>query len=94
MINEVQYIHVCCVDVLKKYFMVPPGGRRFYPLVHQGVSVDWCVCDQHLLSSSSSSSSAGTKSKGLTPQWDIMAKRLSEAGRPSVSLQDEVHELD
>ncbi|KAI3367468.1 hypothetical protein L3Q82_026331, partial [Scortum barcoo] len=31
----------------------------------------------------------GTKSKGLTPQWDIMAKRLSEAGRPSVSLQDE-----
>lgn len=40
------------------------------------------------------SSSAGSKSKGLTPQWDIMAKRVSEASRPSVSLQDEVHELD
>ncbi|XP_049917678.1 metastasis-associated protein MTA1 isoform X4 [Epinephelus moara] len=36
----------------------------------------------------------GSKSKVLAPQWDIMAKRLSEAGRPSVSLQDEVHELD
>uniref|UniRef100_A0A674N1D1 Metastasis associated 1 n=1 Tax=Takifugu rubripes TaxID=31033 RepID=A0A674N1D1_TAKRU len=36
----------------------------------------------------------GTKSKSLTPQWDIMAKRVSDAGRPSVSLQDEVHELD
>uniref|UniRef100_A0A8C4F5I5 Metastasis associated 1 n=1 Tax=Dicentrarchus labrax TaxID=13489 RepID=A0A8C4F5I5_DICLA len=36
----------------------------------------------------------GTKSKALTPQWDIMAKRVSEAARPSVSLQDEVHELD
>lgn len=55
------------------------------------VSVVWCVCDQHLWSSSSS---AGSKSKVLAPQWDIMAKRLSEAGRPSVSLQDEVHELD
>lgn len=38
--------------------------------------------------------SVGTKSKSLTPQWDIMAKRVSDAGRPSVSLQDEVHELD
>ncbi|TDG99075.1 hypothetical protein EPR50_G00207100 [Perca flavescens] len=36
----------------------------------------------------------GSKSKVLAPQWDIMAKRLSEAARPSVSLQDEVHELD
>lgn len=36
----------------------------------------------------------GSKSKILAPQWDIMAKRLSEAGRPSVSMQDEVHELD
>ncbi|KAK2826530.1 hypothetical protein Q5P01_020744 [Channa striata] len=36
----------------------------------------------------------GSKSKALTPQWDIMAKRVSEAGRPSASLQDEVHELD
>ncbi|PWA29715.1 hypothetical protein CCH79_00007992 [Gambusia affinis] len=37
---------------------------------------------------------AGTKSKALTPQWDIMAKRVSDAGRPSASLQDEIHELD
>uniref|UniRef100_A0A3Q3LRB1 Metastasis associated 1 n=1 Tax=Labrus bergylta TaxID=56723 RepID=A0A3Q3LRB1_9LABR len=36
----------------------------------------------------------GSKSKGLTPQWDIMAKRMSDSARPSVSLQDEVHELD
>ncbi|XP_013875220.1 metastasis-associated protein MTA1 [Austrofundulus limnaeus] len=36
----------------------------------------------------------GTKSKALTPQWDIMAKRVGDAGRPSASLQDEVHELD
>ncbi|XP_016898156.1 metastasis-associated protein MTA1 [Cynoglossus semilaevis] len=36
----------------------------------------------------------GSKSKTLTPQWDIMAKRMSEAGRPSASLQDEIHELD
>ncbi|XP_028293705.1 metastasis-associated protein MTA1 [Gouania willdenowi] len=36
----------------------------------------------------------GTKSKALTPQWDIMAKRMSESGRPSASLQDEIHELD
>lgn len=36
----------------------------------------------------------GSKSKGLTAQWDIMAKRLSDAARPSVSLQDEIHELD
>lgn len=36
----------------------------------------------------------GTKSKALAPQWDIMAKRVSEVGRPSASLQDEVHELD
>lgn len=54
-----------------------------------------CVCVgvyyTHLLSSLPS---AGTKSKALTPQWDIIAKRVSEAGRPSVSLQDEVHELD
>uniref|UniRef100_A0A1A7Y1C9 Metastasis associated 1 family, member 2 n=1 Tax=Iconisemion striatum TaxID=60296 RepID=A0A1A7Y1C9_9TELE len=36
----------------------------------------------------------GTKSKALTPQWDIMAKRVGDAGRPSASLQEEVHELD
>uniref|UniRef100_A0A3Q0SKP0 Metastasis associated 1 n=1 Tax=Amphilophus citrinellus TaxID=61819 RepID=A0A3Q0SKP0_AMPCI len=36
----------------------------------------------------------GAKSKILAPQWDIMAKRVSEAGRSSSSLQDEVHELD
>ncbi|XP_023286556.1 metastasis-associated protein MTA1 isoform X1 [Seriola lalandi dorsalis] len=36
----------------------------------------------------------GSKSKALAPQWDIMAKRMSEAARPSASLQDEVHELD
>ncbi|XP_035766951.1 metastasis-associated protein MTA1 [Neolamprologus brichardi] len=36
----------------------------------------------------------GAKSKVLAPQWDIMAKRVSEAVRPSSSLQDEVHELD
>lgn len=36
----------------------------------------------------------GAKSKVLAPQWDIMAKRMSEAVRPSSSLQDEVHELD
>lgn len=36
----------------------------------------------------------GTKSKALTPQWDIMAKRVSEVARPSAPMQDEVHELD
>ncbi|XP_026156040.1 metastasis-associated protein MTA1 isoform X1 [Mastacembelus armatus] len=36
----------------------------------------------------------GSKSKALAPQWDFIAKRVSEAGRPSASLQDEVHELD
>nr|XP_020463642.1 metastasis-associated protein MTA1 [Monopterus albus] len=35
-----------------------------------------------------------SKSKALTPQWDIMAKRVSEVGRPLASRQDEVHELD
>nr|XP_057912316.1 metastasis-associated protein MTA1 isoform X2 [Doryrhamphus excisus] len=34
----------------------------------------------------------GTKSKALT--WDIMAKRMSEMGRASAAMQDEVHELD
>ncbi|KAJ3613683.1 hypothetical protein NHX12_019929, partial [Muraenolepis orangiensis] len=36
----------------------------------------------------------GGKSKGLAPQWDIMAKRISEPTRPSVHMRDEVHELD
>nr|XP_019953784.1 PREDICTED: metastasis-associated protein MTA1 [Paralichthys olivaceus] len=36
----------------------------------------------------------GSKSKVLAPQWDIMAKRMSEVGRSSASLQDEIHELD
>ncbi|XP_061651356.1 metastasis-associated protein MTA1 [Phyllopteryx taeniolatus] len=36
----------------------------------------------------------GTKSKGLAPQWDIMAKRMSEVGRASAAMQDEVHQLD
>ncbi|XP_028994135.1 metastasis-associated protein MTA1 [Betta splendens] len=36
----------------------------------------------------------GSKAKALTPQWDIMAKRVSDAGRPSASQQDEIHELD
>ncbi|KAM9786788.1 metastasis-associated protein MTA1 isoform X2 [Syngnathus typhle] len=36
----------------------------------------------------------GSKSKGLTPQWDIMAKRMSEVGRPSPAMHDEVHQLD
>ncbi|KAG7510968.1 hypothetical protein JOB18_037045 [Solea senegalensis] len=35
-----------------------------------------------------------SKSKVLAPQWDIMAKRMSEVARPSASLQDEIHELD
>uniref|UniRef100_A0A674MV45 Metastasis associated 1 n=1 Tax=Takifugu rubripes TaxID=31033 RepID=A0A674MV45_TAKRU len=56
-------------------------GKRTYEQ-HNGLDGDFCC------------SSAGTKSKSLTPQWDIMAKRVSDAGRPSVSLQDEVHELD
>ncbi|XP_061896957.1 metastasis-associated protein MTA1 isoform X1 [Entelurus aequoreus] len=34
----------------------------------------------------------GTKSKVLT--WDIMAKRMSEIGRASAAMQDQVHELD
>ncbi|RVE57514.1 hypothetical protein OJAV_G00216860 [Oryzias javanicus] len=34
------------------------------------------------------------KSKGLTPQWEIMAKRVSDASRAAASLQEEVHELD
>lgn len=34
------------------------------------------------------------KSKGLTPQWEIMAKRVSDASRMAASLQEEVHELD
>ncbi|XP_077418673.1 metastasis-associated protein MTA1 [Vanacampus margaritifer] len=36
----------------------------------------------------------GTKSKALAPQWDIMAKRMSEVGRASAAMQDEVHQLD
>ncbi|KAM7376176.1 hypothetical protein PAMP_005921 [Pampus punctatissimus] len=36
----------------------------------------------------------GSKSKALTPQWDIMAKRMSDVARPSAPIQDEVHELD
>ncbi|XP_061700148.1 metastasis-associated protein MTA1 [Syngnathoides biaculeatus] len=36
----------------------------------------------------------GTKSKGLAPQWDIMAKRMSDVGRASAAMQDEVHQLD
>ncbi|XP_056624315.1 metastasis-associated protein MTA1 [Triplophysa dalaica] len=35
----------------------------------------------------------GSKPKVLAPQWDIIAKRLSEPSRTS-GLQDEVHELD
>lgn len=33
------------------------------------------------------------KSKPMT-QWDIMVKRMHEASRLSMSLQDKVHELD
>ncbi|XP_016148297.1 metastasis-associated protein MTA1-like, partial [Sinocyclocheilus grahami] len=36
----------------------------------------------------------GSKPKILAPQWEIMAKRVSEAGRTPSGLQDEVHELD
>lgn len=37
----------------------------------------------------------GSKSKMLGPQWDIMAKRMSEQGRTPSAMQDnEVHELD
>uniref|UniRef100_A0A8B9KH72 Metastasis associated 1 n=1 Tax=Astyanax mexicanus TaxID=7994 RepID=A0A8B9KH72_ASTMX len=37
----------------------------------------------------------GSKPKVLTPQWEIMSKRMSEQGRPPSALQDnEVHELD
>ena len=36
----------------------------------------------------------GGKSKGLAPQWDIMAKRISEPSRAAMHLRDEVHELD
>ncbi|XP_077477475.1 metastasis-associated protein MTA1 [Stigmatopora argus] len=36
----------------------------------------------------------GTKSKGLTPQWDIMGKRISDVSRPSAAIRDEVHQLD
>ncbi|KAM6960942.1 metastasis-associated protein MTA1 [Aplochiton taeniatus] len=36
----------------------------------------------------------GTKSKGLTQQWDIMAKRVTEPTRNSAPIQDQVHELD
>ncbi|XP_005158917.1 metastasis-associated protein MTA1 isoform X1 [Danio rerio] len=36
----------------------------------------------------------GSKPKVLAPQWEIMAKRMSEAGRTPSVLQDEVHELD
>lgn len=62
------------------------------------LTVCFCVClclfsslNQHVLCSSSP---VGTKSKGLTPQWDIMAKRVSEVARPSAPMQDEIHELD
>lgn len=33
------------------------------------------------------------KSKPMT-QWDIMVKRMHDASRLSMSLQDKVHELD
>ncbi|XP_026100031.1 metastasis-associated protein MTA1-like isoform X2 [Carassius auratus] len=36
----------------------------------------------------------GSKPKVLAPQWEIMAKRVSEACRTPSGLQDEVHELD
>ncbi|XP_062379797.1 metastasis-associated protein MTA1-like [Sardina pilchardus] len=36
----------------------------------------------------------GTKPKALTPQWDIMSKRVCEPGRTAPPLQDQVHELD
>ncbi|XP_067310677.1 metastasis-associated protein MTA1-like [Pseudorasbora parva] len=36
----------------------------------------------------------GPKPKVLAPQWEIMAKRVSEQGRTPSVLQDEVHELD
>ncbi|XP_077587531.1 metastasis-associated protein MTA1 [Stigmatopora nigra] len=36
----------------------------------------------------------GMKSKALTPQWDIMAKRISDVSRPSATIRDEVHQLD
>lgn len=36
----------------------------------------------------------GTKPKALTPQWDIMAKRVCEPGRTVPPLQDQIHELD
>ncbi|KAM8833951.1 metastasis-associated protein MTA1 isoform 2-T2 [Synchiropus picturatus] len=36
----------------------------------------------------------GSKSKVLAPQWDIMAKRMSDVGRASAPLQEEIHELD
>lgn len=81
--------------------MEPLEGRRFCAEIDPVGSVDWgwvsqCVGfpnepNKHILYSSLS---AGSKSKALTPQWDIMAKRVSEAGRPSASQQDEVHELD
>lgn len=36
----------------------------------------------------------GSKTKALTPQWDIMAKRTGEVGRPLAHMQKVVHELD
>lgn len=36
----------------------------------------------------------GPKPKVLAPQWEIMAKRVSEQSRTPSGLQDEVHELD
>ncbi|XP_057199616.1 metastasis-associated protein MTA1 [Triplophysa rosa] len=36
----------------------------------------------------------GSKPKVLAPQWDIIAKRMSEPSRTPSGLQDEVHELD
>lgn len=37
----------------------------------------------------------GSKPKTMTPQWDIMAKRVTEPGRTSgPPMQEEIHELD
>lgn len=96
MINKVySQVFFYSVDALKKSVLY--GATRGQMILSFSVFstisglVCVCVCDEHLLYSPSS---VGAKSKSLTPQWDIMAKRVSEAGRPSVSLQDEVHELD
>lgn len=68
--------------------------QNFAKILIIGVILHWPPKGNILCVISLCYSSAGSKSKSMTPQWDIMAKRVSEAGRPSVSLQDEVHELD